>query len=92
MQQDLLKDVTEEELSTILSSFQRGKSPGLDAFTREFFLGFYELIKGDLLKVIKESQRSGKVLGALNATFITLIPKKNKGETFEDFRPIHAAI
>ena len=80
IEHDLLKDVTEEELSKILSTFQRGKSPGPDGFTLEFFLGFYEVIKGDLLKVARESQRTCKVLGALNATFITLIPKKKRGD------------
>jgi hypothetical protein len=31
---------------------------------------------------------SGKIMGAMNATFISLIPKKNNLITFEDFRPI----
>ena len=57
MQQDLMQDVTEEELNKILSTFQRGKSPSPDGFTLEFFLGFYDLIKDDLLKVVRESHK-----------------------------------
>ena len=75
-------------MNKILHSLQKGKIPGLDGFTLDFFLGFYDLLKTDILKVVRESQRTGKVLGAMNATFITLIPKKQRGETFEDFRPI----
>ena len=83
-----MEEVSEEELNKIISSFQKGKIPGLDGFTLECFLGFYDFLKDGLLKVVRESQRKGKFLGAMNATFITLILKKQKGETFEDFRPI----
>ena len=40
-----------------------------------------------LVDVIK-SRTTGKVSGALNGTFITLIPKKYKLDTFSDYRPI----
>ena len=45
-------------------------------------------MKDDLLKVVQESQRAGKVLGALNSTFLALIPKKQNPSSFEEFRPI----
>ena len=40
------------------------------------------------MKTIQESQRAGKVLGALNSTFMDLIPKKQNPSSFEEFRPI----
>jgi hypothetical protein len=42
----------------------------------------------ELLEVVEESRRLGKVLGALNATFIALIPKSDKPDSFGGFRPI----
>ena len=45
-------------------------------------------MKEYLLKVVQESQRDGKVLGALNSTFLALIPKKQNASSFEEFRPI----
>ena len=45
-------------------------------------------MKNDILEVVRESQESGKVLGSINSTFLSLIPKKQKPQTFEDFRPI----
>jgi hypothetical protein len=38
--------------------------------------------------MVEESRRLGSISGGLNATFLTLIPKANKTESFEDFRPI----
>jgi hypothetical protein len=42
----------------------------------------------ELLEVVEESRRLGKVSGALNATFIALIPKSDKPDYFGGFRPI----
>jgi len=39
-------------------------------------------------EIIEESKRSGNVLQALNATFLTLIPKENKTTSPAHFRPI----
>lgn len=48
----------------------------------------FELIGGDLLKVVKESRREGFIHAPLNSTFITLIPKANNSAKLDDFRPI----
>ena len=67
---------------------QKDKSPSPDGLTIEFFQGFYDLVKEDLLKTVQESQRVGKLLGALNSTFLALISKKQKPTYFEEFMPI----
>ena len=88
MNDELTKEILEETITQVLHSFQKGKSPGPDGFTLEFFLGFYDLIKKDILAVVHESRKSGKVLGSMNSTLISIIPKKYKCEGFEDYRPI----
>ena len=88
MNKNLVEEVTKEELEKTVQSFQKGKSLGPDGFTIEFYQGFYELLKHDLLKVVRESHRLGKVLGALNTTFLALISKKQKSSSFKDFKPI----
>ena len=53
-----MEEVIKEEHRKIISTFQKGKSPGPDGFTLDFFLGFYNLIKEDILEVVmnKKSQ------------------------------------
>ena len=73
MDDGITKDILEEEITQVLHSFQKGKSPGPNGFTLEFFLGIYDLIKKDILAVVQESRKSRKVLGSMNNTFIALI-------------------
>ena len=73
------------QYSTFIS---KGTSPRPDGFSVEYFLVFYELIKGDILKGLRESQRSSKIIESMKSTFLELIPKKQKTNEFADFRPI----
>jgi hypothetical protein len=74
-------------LST-LKGFANSKSPGPDGWTVEFFLEFFDILGHNILEAVEESIIKGKIIGALNATFITLIPKSDKPESFDGFRPI----
>lgn len=85
---ELMDEVSMDELKTTLHSFQKDKSPGPDGWTIELFLGFFDVMGEDLLKVVEESRRSGRIHAPINATFIALIPKVDKPETFDDIRPI----
>lgn len=55
MNNALAEEVFKEEMNHILHSFQKGQSLGHDGCTVEFFIGFYEMLKDDLLKVVQES-------------------------------------
>jgi hypothetical protein len=46
------------------------------------------MIHEEVWKLIEESRVSGKVLPALNATFLTLIPKEERVTNPKNFRPI----
>jgi hypothetical protein len=84
----LYKPVDKEELKKVLSNFKVDKSLGPDGWTMEFFKHFFDIVGEDLLEMIEESRTKGFIPGALNSTFITLIPKVNKPLQFGDYRPI----
>ena len=71
-----------------MKSFEKDKSPGPNGCPVEFFLGFFDLVGGDLLPVVESSRVSRRVDNSLNSTFISLIPKEEKPLSFADFRPI----
>jgi len=86
--EDLNAEVTKDEIKSVLNSFKKAKSPRLDGWTIEFYIGFFDLVGDDLWKLVEESKSSGKVLGAINSTFIDLIPKIKEPSSFGNFRPI----
>jgi hypothetical protein len=54
----------------------------------EFFLDFFDLVGDEIVEMVEESRKKGRVSGALNATFLALIPKSENPGSFGDFRPI----
>ena len=86
--ENLRREISTSELLSTLHTFQRDKSPDSDGWPIKFYLGFYELIGADLLKVVEESRIMAYIHPPVNSTFLALIPKKDRPETFDDFRPI----
>jgi hypothetical protein len=84
----LNEKVTEEELLSASSSFKKDKIPGPNGWLVEIYLHFIDLLEPNLLRVIEEVRTNGKVLDAFNSTFLALIPKKEKPNSFDEFRPI----
>eukprot|EP00253_Pinus_taeda_P031123 PITA_31123 len=84
----LFDPVTPRELESTLKWFKREKSPGLDGWTIEFYITFYDLLSNDLLRVVEECKVSGSLYNAVNSTFIALIPKSDSPSSFDDYRPI----
>jgi len=86
--EDLLKEVTMEELEATIKWFKKDKSPGPDGWTINFYIAFSEILGNDLLKIVENCRRSGRISSAIKSTFIALIPKSNNHVSFNDFRPI----
>jgi hypothetical protein len=88
MNLSLEEEVSEPKLKETLFSMSNGKILGPYGVTVEFLKAFYDILKEDLLLMIRESQKEGRVHGPLNATFVCLIPKKQFPSSFKDYRSI----
>lgn len=64
------------------------KAPGFDGFYMGFFQKCWAVLKDDILAVFKEFHTNGTFDKSLNATFISLIPKKAGTVEIKDFHPI----
>ena len=76
------------EIEQALKSFRKDRSPGPDGWPVEFYLHFFDLLGMDLLSAVDLTRVSENIPCSLNSTFIALIPKKDKPQTYADFRPI----
>lgn len=77
-----------KELEAILHQFKKYESPDPNGWTIEFFMGFFNILGEDLLRVVEEIRISGRLLSGIKSTFLTLIPKVEKPKEFGDFLPI----
>eukprot|EP00253_Pinus_taeda_P034761 PITA_34761 len=84
----LISPITEEEVSKVIWSMDPEKAPGHDGFTIHFYKICWDIIKIDLLKMVKGFMGKDKVGGGTNSTYLALIPKETNPETFSRLRPI----
>jgi hypothetical protein len=87
-QESLIMEVSEVELWAVMTCFQKEKSQGPEDWPIEFYLGFFDLLGKDILTVVEESRKNGRIHEPFNATSIALIPKLDNPTSFDDFRPI----
>ena len=85
---NLGKNVSPEEVMKVLKSFDVDKSLGPDGWTLDFFIHFHEDFIKEITEMVEEIRLLGRIHGAINATFLALIPKKKCKTSFDDFRPI----
>ena len=61
---------------------------GLTVFQWAFYQACWGILKSDIMAVFHHFHVTGQFEKSLNATFITLIPKKAAAVDVKDFRPI----
>ena len=70
-------------------SMQRNKSPGNDGLTKEFFVAFWEDIKGVFLNSCRTAKLKKELSTSQKQAIIKLIEKKDKDKRFiKNWRPI----
>jgi hypothetical protein len=84
----LLRPFTIEEVDQALQDTPKCKAPGPDGFTSDFFHHCWPMIKTEVWEILEDSRATGQVLQALNATFLTLVPKEGHAHHPKQFRPI----
>jgi hypothetical protein len=84
----LVRDVTAEEIKSIFFSMKPNKAPGPDGYTAEFFKSSWHVVGEDVVKAIQNFFNTGLLLKEVNATILTLVPKKPNASIMGDFRPI----
>jgi hypothetical protein len=72
----------------VVQETNRDKASGPDGFSMAFFQKSWGVLKKDIMVVFLEFHNSSQFERSLNATFVSLIPKKAEAVEAKDFRPI----
>ncbi|GKA02581.1 RNA-directed DNA polymerase, eukaryota, reverse transcriptase zinc-binding domain protein [Tanacetum coccineum] len=87
-QDDLKRDVSNEEIKRAVWDCGTDKSPSPDGFSFGFYRRFWYLIENDVYDVVKYFYTYGVIPKGCNSSFIALIPKSPGANMVKDFRPI----
>ena len=90
--QELIRQVTPEEVNASMFAIDRGKSPGPDGFTSHFFKVAWPVVNEDVVRAVLSFFQTGKLIPAFNLTTIALVPKCQNPNSIKDFRSISCCI
>lgn len=80
--------LTELELSRALHSLNKGKSPGIDGLTPEFYIFFWNRLSPLYCAVFREALENGALPKSAQKSVLTLLPKKGDRLDINNWRPI----
>ncbi|GKB52892.1 hypothetical protein Tco_0903645 [Tanacetum coccineum] len=84
----MVSEITNSERKNAMFNIGDNKALGPDGYTFTFFKNAWEVVGNDVCLAIKEFFRIEKLLGEVNATLISLIPKITTPNKVSDYRPI----
>ena len=84
----LLSPFMDEEIEKAIFYLGGDRAPGPDGFPAAFFQKYWHIVGNDIVEALREFQRTKHMPVAVNATFLTLIPKVVGALSFSQYRPI----
>ena len=72
----------------VINPFQIDKIHGLDGWIVKFSIDFYYIIGDYLLQAVEEMRLNGNIRGSINSNILTLIPKVDCLNSYNDFQLI----
>lgn len=84
----LIEPFNSEDILATFKSMAKGKSPGLDGFTPEFFLHAWKIVGTDTCNAILDFFQTDYLPRIINSSAMVLIPKQPNASHMNHFRPI----
>ncbi|XP_057746432.1 uncharacterized protein LOC130965691 [Arachis stenosperma] len=88
MNNDLLKEVTEEEIKQAVFGMDGTRAPRPNGLSGQFYQKHWSTIQKDVCAVVKDFFEKGHIPNEINETQVVLIPKIKQAETLNHLRPI----
>ena len=83
----LEREFSKEDVTQVLTEMKGDKATGLHGFTMAFCHKCWRVVEVDVMAIFEHFHRYLVFEWSLNASFLSLIPKKNNAINVKDFRP-----
>ncbi|CAJ2662070.1 unnamed protein product [Trifolium pratense] len=80
-----------DEIKNAVFSLNKDSAPGPDGYGAFFYQKYWEIINEDVVAAVLQFFTSGWIMPSFNSNTIILIPKTNKADSIDQFRPIAMA-
>ena len=67
---NMITPIKTEDIIKALHGMNPDKAPGPDGFSSRFYTACWDIIKKDLIKMVKKSQSCSKIGGSTNSSFL----------------------
>ena len=84
----LQNDLTDFEIETAISQMAKGKAPGPDGLSVEFYTRCWPIVKHDFVNLLNQMYSTQSIDNRTKSGFITLIYKKGPKTKISNYRPI----
>ena len=84
----LQNDLSDFEIETAISQMAKGKAPGPDGLSVEFYTRCWPIVKHDFVNLLNQMYSTQSIDNRTKSGFITLIYKKGPKTKISNYRPI----
>ena len=81
-------ETTEEEILNAVKGLNENKSPGIDGIPAEFYCKYWDIIKVELIEIIRNIINGTLLTSSQRNAIITLLPKGGDLKLMQSWRPI----
>ena len=85
---NLQVDLSKHEIETAISQMAKGKTPGPDGLSIEFYTHCWSIVKHEFIYVLREMFSSQSIEPQIKTGYLTLIHKKGHKNEIANYRPI----
>ena len=85
---NLQVDLSEHKIETAISQMAKGKTPGPDGLSIEFYTHCWSIVKHEFIYVLREMFSSQSIEPQIKTGYLTLIHKKGPKNEIANYRPI----
>jgi hypothetical protein len=84
----IVRPFTSDEVCEAIFQMEHNKAPGPDGFPEEFYQAHWEIIKDNLMELLREFHDGRLPLYSLNFGMIILLPKSREATRIQQYIPI----